>query len=309
MTSFFNKLRIPTLLGLSVIGIGIIAGVYLVIREQTFFSQASINLTPKNILITNTTDTSVTISWQTDAPASSFVNFGKDSISEHTALDDRDSDRPTSRLTHYVTLKNLVPNTSYQFRITSSKIFSEINKFQTAQEDPESNGFNPIIGSVLDGENPLDEGIVYLSISGADTQSALIKRVGNFLIPISLMRTEDLSTIYKPSENDNVKLTVISPKGEATTLIKLSDSQKPLPPLRLGEKIDLTSQISEEELPLEVFDLNSDSLINANDHAIVLLNFGNNPKQKKADLNQDGVVDQKDLDLMADKIRELGGSI
>ena len=56
---------------------------------------------------------------------------------------------------------------------------------------------------------------------------------------------------------------------------------------------------------LTKYDLNGDGKINAADNAIILLNFGKNPKDKKADINEDGMVDQKDLELMSQKLEEL----
>lgn len=310
MTSL-NKFKIPTLLGLSIIFIGIVSGVFLVLREQSIVSQASPDLTPQNIEVTNITDSSVTISWQTNEPASSFINVGRDSPSGQTILDDRDNSSPAPRLIHYVTVKNLEADTSYQYKIFSSKISTDVFKFQTAPQAAAQNGFQPVIGSVLEEDLPLKDGVAYLSIAGASAQSTLIKSLGNFVIPISQMRKEDLSDIYTPSQDSSAKITIISEKDQATALFNLSNAQD-LPAIKLGDKLDFTTlPPSPTPSPQELitYDLNDDGQINANDHAIILQNFGRNPKEKRADLNSDGVVDQKDLDLMAEKVREGGGAI
>lgn len=313
MKKFIDKFKIPTLLGLSIIFLGIISGLYLVLREQTFLSQATPNLTPQNVTLTNLTEDSITISWQTNLSATSFITYGQTSPGEQTALDDRDSPPgggPKPRLIHYVTLKKLLPKTSYQFKIISGKLASDVQRFETASPLTNQTGFTPVIGSVLDDNIPLTNGIAYLFIPDTITQSSLVKEGGNFLIPLSKVRKNDLSD-YQPTEGTVAKLTISSDKGIANILFKLKADSIPLSPIKLGQNIDLTTpeqspQPSPTNKDLDKYDLNDDGKINAADNAIVLQNFGKNPKDKKTDLNGDGVVNQKDLDLMAQKIKELG---
>ncbi len=307
MKDFINRFKIPTVLGLGIIVFGIVAGVFLVVRQQSYISKASPDLLAQNIAITNISDNSAVISWQTSAPAASFVTYGQSSPDEQTALDDRDTSPPSAgpkiHLFHYITIKNLLPKTTYQYKIISSKTVSAVNKFTTASPLPQT-GFSPVIGTVLDDNKSLDEGIAFLSIANAALQSALIKTEGNFLIPISQLRKADLSDNYPSTEETIAKLTIVSASGEANALFKLIDSGN-LPPLRLGENLDLTTAPAPTPPPqVNKFDLNNDGKINAADNAVILNNFGKNPKDKRADLNGDNVVDQKDLDLMAKQINQ-----
>lgn len=315
MTDFITKFKIPTLLGLGIIFLGLASGLYLVLREQTFLSQATPNFTPRNITITNIVDDSVVISWQTSSATTSFITFGQSSPREQTVLDDRDNDPPAGgpkpRLNHYVTLKNLLPKTNYQFKIISGKFTSDVAKFETATPLANQTGFTPIIGSVFDGDSPLESGVVYLFMPDATTQSSTIKQGGNFLIPLAQIRKADLSDTYQPIEGTIAKLTIISDKGNASILFKLKASSLPLPPIKLGQNLDLT--IAEDTLQsnvttsdLQKYDLNGDGKINATDNAIILQNLGKNPTNIAADISGDGVVDQKDLDLMSQKLKSLG---
>lgn len=315
MISFFNKFKIPTLLGLGVIIMGIAIGIYLIFQEQQLITKATPDQTPQNITLTNIEDRSLTISWQTNTPAASFLTYGQNSPNELTALDDRDLSAPKPYTMHYVTVKNLQPKTTYQFKIISGKLTSNTFKGTTAASSTGIIGdFRPVIGSVLDNDQPIKQGIAYLAISGAITQSALVKNLGNFLIPLSFIRQSDLSDRFQPTEDDIAKLTVISEKGTLSATFKLNPSGLILPPLKLGQNLDLTNILED----LKKFDLNKDGLINAADHAIILQNFGppreatsgasplrrEASKNPQADLNSDGVVNQKDLDLMAKKINK-----
>lgn len=317
MNSFINRFKIPTLLGLSIIFLGIVAGVFLVLGQQTLFGKAAPSLTAQNVNLSNIDASSAVISWTTSSPTTGFITFGQNNLFEQTVLDDRDQNNPKLHLTHYVTIKNLTPATTYQYKIVSSRLISDTNKFQTVSTPISPNGFGPVIGSILDGNTPVNDGIVYLSISGAVTQSSLIKNSGNFIIPISVIRNSTLSDVYKPSDGDIAKLTIISDKGQVSVLFKLSLSGKLLPAIKLGQDVDLTIPVvSPTPSPttisdLKTFDLNGDGKINAADYAIVLQNLGplrseasKNPKNKKADLNGDGVVDKKDLDLISKKINQ-----
>lgn len=318
MIDFFNKFKIPTILGLGIIILGLVSGIFLVLREQTFLSKASPDKAAQDITLTNITQDSVVISWRTNTPASSFVTFGQKSPGEQTVLDDRDTSSPKPHFIHYVTLKNLLPQTTYQFKITSNKVSSEVKTFETAKQQTNKTGFTPIVGSVLASNTPLTEGIAYLSISGAIAQSAIIKTSGNFLIPLSDVRKEDLSDIYPLTEDTTAKITIVSDQGTASLSFKPRPNLPPLAPLRLGQNIDLTNI---EETPseptikdLHLYDLNTDNKINSADYALPASCFGKKPTAflqgntscSKADLDQDGLINQTDLDLMTQKLKELG---
>lgn len=291
MTAFFNKFKIPTLLGLGIIILGIAIGIFMILKEQIFITRATPDITPKNILLTNIEDLSLTVSWQTPTEVTSFLSFGP-SGNEQVAIDDRDEKTPQAHIFHYVTLKNLQPNTTYKYRIISGKLKSEISEVTTASPATAQNGQKPVIGSVLEENEPLNEGIAYLSISGAITQSALVKNSGNFLIPLSFARKTDLSDVFTPVGNETAKVTVISGKGEVIAIFNLQSFQL-LPPLKIGQNVDLTIPADNQD---KKFDLNKDGLINVSDYALVLKN--------KVDLNEDGTFDQKDLDLIQKQINQ-----
>ncbi len=307
MKNLFSRFRIPTLLGLTVIALGIAAGILLSLKQQTFISQASPDLLPQNITVSNVSDTTATISWQTSSPSTSFIRFGQNSLDEQTVLDDRDQKNPKAHLMHFVSLKNLSPKTIYEYRVVSNTS-SDTRNFTTATPISSQTGFQPIIGSVVSNNLPLNDALVYLSIADAATQAALTKNSGNFLIPISQIRKKDLSGIYPLTPDTVAKLVILSDKGTSSVLFKLSSLKQGLPSVTLGENLDLTNPVDNID-----YDLNKDGKINSADMAVILENFGPQPKNpqniasyKKADLNGDGAVNQKDIDLMLDAIKKSG---
>lgn len=292
MIQFLNKFKIPTILGLAVIVSGIGAGIFLVVREQMLTAKASPDLQPQNMIVTNIEDQSFTVSWQTAAAATSFLTYGQAKADEQVALDDRDQNTPQARSLHYTSVKNLQPNTTYKYRIVSGKIKSEIFEITTAAPATSLSGAKPVIGSVLNGSDALEDGIVYLSIQGAITQSTLIKSSGSFLIPLSSMRKKNLTDIFPSNGDQTAKITVLSDKGSANAVFKLQQFQT-LPPIKLGQNVDLSSPSSDQ---INKLDLNKDGLTNSSDYAIALKN--------QVDLNGDEVFNQKDLDLLQKQINQ-----
>lgn len=318
--SIFKDFKIPTLLGLGVIIVGIIAGVFLVARDKVFITKAFPDLIAKEITLSNITDNSVTISWVTDGETTGFVRYGQNSVDENSALDERDNDLsksgPKPHTIHYIVVKKLIPKTTYKYKVISGSLTdSEIATFTTS--DPQTANYQkPIIGTVLENGTPIEEGIAYLKIDGASPQSALIKTKGGFLISLNNILSTASDKPFDLTDETIARIEVASGKGNASLSFKISQSQN-LPVIKLGDTLDLTQNPDiATSAPIETpeptpnsnnimnFDLNGDGEINAADNAIILNNFGKNPKNRKADLNGDSVVDEKDLDLLSPQINQ-----
>ena len=303
--ALITRVRIPTILGLGVVLLGLGAGIYLVAQNQTLTTRASADQTPQNITVSNLSDSQASISWQTSTPSTGFVNLGVSSTGEQTALDDRDQTSPKSYYTHHVTLDNLNAQTTYQFKVISGKSGSPGPGVQRFTTKTTANSLSkPVIGTVLDKNQPLNDAIAYLSITTDITQSAIVKG-GNFIIPVA-----------SSSKGNPGKITIVSSNGSATILIWLDETSAPIGPFKLGDNLDLTVNTPPESADLLKYDLTGDGLINSLDYSVMLRNFGHppvfdretqtesagGPQDKRADLNGDGIVDQKDLSEMSKKI-------
>src|SRR3989344_3193236 len=112
--------RIPTLLGILFIAIGIGITTYLVKSGVILTIKADPTDTAQNIRISNVTDRSFTVSFTTEALVIGSINFGKDKNLGQTALDDRDRQGVLKEhKIHYITVKNLDSSSDYYFSITS----------------------------------------------------------------------------------------------------------------------------------------------------------------------------------------------
>lgn len=302
----FNKLKIPTLLGLAVITLGISAGVVMVIQFPNFTSKASPDQQPKEVTISNITDESATISWQTVSPTAGFVTYGEKSVSASTALDDRDSKTTTSRNNHYITLKKLTSKTTYQYQIFSGKTTdAQIRKFTTANPSLNLNKLEPVIGSVVNGNLPVSAGIAYLSFSGSLMQSALIMNGGSFIIPLAQIYQDNLSDILSLDEKSQAFLKIVTDAGVASVTFPLTVADKPIGPIHIGDNLTLTpASPSAAPVVQNIYDLNSDGLVNANDYSIALKNKGKKIKTVRKDLVTERIIDQKYLDELTKKVND-----
>src|SRR3990170_7422878 len=117
------KKRIPTLLGIFLLLVGITGGVYLVeLGPQSLTTRAGPEVTPSEVTITNITDHSFTVSWFTETAALGLVRYGtQPSPLDLSALDDRDTGQGSSHTssTHHVTVENLSEQTTYYFELVS----------------------------------------------------------------------------------------------------------------------------------------------------------------------------------------------
>src|ERR1035437_4722034 len=123
MKKKFWDRRIPTLFGILLITLGVGVTTFLVNQGVLFKSNASLTDQPQNVRITNVTDNSFTVSYETENKIMGSLNYGEDQKLGQPALDDRD--QQTGNLTSYnihnVTVRNLSPQKKYFFSITSGQ--------------------------------------------------------------------------------------------------------------------------------------------------------------------------------------------
>ncbi len=208
--------RIPTLLGLGILILGVVAGIVLLGQGTTgFLPRASEETAPKNIRITNITDTGFSVSFVTDMASPGYVEYGTAPNRTNIQVrDDRDqlANSAGSFTTHHVTIRGLSPTTQYYFRIgTGTRQLYDNNgqpfAVRTARPISAAADAKTAYGTVsTEVGNPADGTIVYLTIQGASPLSAQVKSDGTWALPLSTVRSLDLSSSMELQESTSVQI-------------------------------------------------------------------------------------------------------
>ena len=246
-----NK-RFPTLLGLVFLVVGVVGGVLLVQRSNNLGTQASSEFTPQNIQLSNIAHNSFTVSWSTQKPTTGFVKWGdnKDELRNISVIDE------TKKHTHYIQIDNLLPSTTYYFHVYSdSRRHSQNNDLfivKTGTKVSQKPTTEIASGKIVTKTGlEVDRAIVYAEISGGSTLSDISADNGGWLIPLSNMRSKDLSNYLKIDKEDYIEIFVdAGPLGTAKARIKALESD-PVPPIILGRQLDFTDTAVEfnDEIP------------------------------------------------------------
>ena len=161
--------RIPTLLGILFITIGIGITTYLIKTGVLFTTKAGPSEDPHNVRITNITDSSFTVSYTTANKVVGSVNYGRDQDLSQITLDDRDENGTVSNFSiHYITVKNLEPQTTYYLSINSGgETFTQdgsLYRIQTVSPIPRLGEEDKLIsGKILFPDSSTRETLVFIS--------------------------------------------------------------------------------------------------------------------------------------------------
>lgn len=241
--------KIPTLIGLILI-ILLIASLSVVMNIASESSiKAFKTQEPRDIRVTNVTDNSFTVSWITDETTTGFVKINNGLFSSQSCYDERDINGKLGKYnTHNTTCKQVKPSTHYIFKIISDgKTFSNSTDVYSIYTGPTItqilSGLEPAYGTLIDANNnPLKNALVYLSIDRGQTLSTITNDSGSWLIPLNIIRSEDL-TKYVTVTGDRTTeyITIKNHTAESVTITdSLNDS--PVPTMILGKTYDFRKQ-------------------------------------------------------------------
>jgi len=241
---FWNK-KIPTLLGILFITVGVAVTTFLVNQGSLLKSNASATEQPQNVRITNVTDTSFSVSYETDSQVIGSLNYGKDSKLGQQALDDRDQQTGslTAHSIHNITARDLESQTKYYFSITSGQnnytnndqLF-EVTTGSTLSDSPPKQ--NPMGGKITltDGSAP-KEAIIYITADNSQVISTLAKSDGTYILPLNSLRASDLNSYYTFPSGASIKMLILG--DSLTSNVSLSINQiNPIPTVILSKDYD-----------------------------------------------------------------------
>lgn len=238
-----REITLPTLLGLFLAIGGLVSGLWLVQSQLRNSSKASAEETPREVRISNVSDSSFTVSWITDTAVAGFVQYGEgNQASDLVVSDERDQQKGAveSYFTHYVTIRGLKPATAYAFKIGSGKGLFDLSgqpyKLTTASALPTPPTADVAYGQVVtESGEPAEGALVYLQIPGAVIQSTMVKSSGSWVIPLSTARSADLTSFAKyDGSREQLEIVVhAGPMGTAEVLTTTTNDS-PVPPIALG---------------------------------------------------------------------------
>lgn len=240
----FNK-RIPTIFGIGLVVLGIVLTTVIARVQTSLRSSASISEKPQNVKITNLSDNSFTITYQTDAATTGSINYGKSKELGNTQLDDLDREKEgfSPKNIHSITIEKLSPNTKYFLVIISGE-----NTFLN-NEVPFEIATGPSISSpsvsqtvikgkvILPDGNAPNEALVYLSTDNSQLLSATVAKDGEFNFSLKRFRTDDLSSYLKLNENTILKLLAINNSLKSTVSFSLNQTSS-IPTITLSNDYD-----------------------------------------------------------------------
>lgn len=239
----FNK-RIPTIFGIGIIVLGIVLTTVIVRVQTGLRSSAGSSEEPKNVKITNLSDSSFTVTYQTDTSATGSVNYGKSKELGNTQLED------LPKNVHSLTAGKLSPDTKYYLVIVSGQntflnngVPFEISTVPSISSPSATK--TAIKGKVIlpDGNAP-NEALVYLNADNSQLLSTAVTKDGEFNFSLKEFRTNDLSSYFELNENTVFKLLAMNASLKSTVSFSLNQTGS-IPTITLSNDYDFTKDFAE----------------------------------------------------------------
>ncbi len=261
--------RIPTIIGILILIIGIGGGIFLIENRTSSQTSADITLQPQSVQITNLADSSFSVAWLTQKPVSGSVVLINTDGSEQIVFDDRDAKGESKDyLTHHVTIRNLTPETKYQFILLSGskKFFDANNKnymLTTPSKSTEVLSLEPAYGEVVTSKDqPATGALVIIYMPRGLPLSTTVKSSGNWLVPLNIARGVDLKP-YSSASPIILSVSVYAStleedQARATTD---TDSDSPVPVIKLGKSYNFRAEDKPEKTDPVIAQKSNDQIL------------------------------------------------
>lgn len=239
--------RIPAIVGILLLIISIGSVVAITETVTRLYAQAAPEEQPENVTITNITDRGFTTTWTTRGPATGVV-IAHASGKTITGYDDRDSTGKLGKYTtHSIDITGVAPNTPVEITLTSNgKTVRDRGRPYKITTAPvlagSSTNLPPAYGTVKGSDETSANGaLVYLTVEGGQTLSALSNTSGNWIVPLSMLRAEDLSD-YLPVTDRMTETIIVRYNNEELSAITDTLNDNPVPEMIMGKTYDFRKQ-------------------------------------------------------------------
>lgn len=250
MTSNLLNKRIPTILGIGFVILGIALTTIATNNQTNLNSKASNSEEPRNVKITNLSDKSFTITYQTDAAVTGSVNYGRDKNLGNIELEELDKEKGnfSPKSIHSITMKKLSPKTKYNFVIISGQntflnngvpfeILTGPNISSSSAEQ------HAIKGNVLlPNGDPPDEALVYLHAQNSQLLSSVTAKNGTYDFSLKNLRSEDIASYLEIGSDTVLELTAISKNSLKSTVLTSLSKKGYVPTITLSNNYNFTDQ-------------------------------------------------------------------
>ncbi|MBI3980993.1 fibronectin type III domain-containing protein [Candidatus Microgenomates bacterium] len=245
-----KEFKIPTLIAVVVLLVGLTVTAFATNFAQTLFTKASVTAEPKEVKISNLTDSSFSVSWITDEAVSGAVVYQSAGQGfSQPVLDDRVQGATPATdkfFVHHVSLRFLKPSTNYTFKIISgSKEYSDPKYTLITPVKSQDNVVTiPAYGVVEKRAGvPLENSIVYVTVNNSSLLSSLTKSSGSWLVSLNLARTPDLKSLLSfNSQGDPINIFVQGAKEGVAQAKTLTGNETPVPNITIGGNFDFTKE-------------------------------------------------------------------
>ena len=239
--------RIPSVIGIILLLIGVGVTSYLVDQGVILEGRAAPEKNPGNIAITNVNPDSFTVMYTTEESVPGTLSYGTEKDGGSVALDERNASegRSTPFTTHQITVRNLKPDTTYYFKIVSGDaVFQNENEPYVVKTAPELSTPPPnnqaVKGSVRFPDTTQKKDLLVLLTSETnEPRSALVSTDGLYTIPLTSLRTKDLSAFATLTDSTVFELQILSNNQVSKAKVLYSNTQ-PVPLISFGETYDFT---------------------------------------------------------------------
>lgn len=239
-------IRIPNFAAFLLLLISIGVTIFLLKDRITLTGQASPDVLPEKITISNVTDKSFTVSFVTREKSKGAVVLENTANLNTLFPDEQETEEEKEFTSHFIVVDGLQSETSYSFSILSKdKKYLDGEAFFTVKTGAAITE-EPVNSQTASGKVSLPTGedasqvLVYLIADNASSLATLTKKNGTFQIPLANLRTPLLNAYQYLAPNDIVTLTIQSENMQSTVKV-LSANIENMPPITLTENYDFTT--------------------------------------------------------------------